>query len=539
MNWITHSIRNKLLVITGTGTSLFGVVVLFSMWSSWHAIHEFSIGVEARHQDEIVLLQAQREFKKQVQEWKDVLLRGTDRALLDKYWGNFESQEGKVQVLVKSLLAEEDNDEVRKLIEQFAKAHQAMGEAYRKGLQAYKDGGYQAGDAAVKGMDREPTELLTRAADLVHGLSRSLSEETYRSARNGTWISLGLMAVTVILAFVLFQMLVERSILKPAARLVQDLDRLAVGDFSVPVEHTTEDEIGHLAASAERVRRDLGRVLNKVEEITVELNQSSRSLAENSSRVVEGSHQQNDYAQSAAASVEQIVVSISSVAENADSVNHLAQESMESTLQGNRKLAVLLEEMGKVETSVSEISVSVSEFLQSTMAITNLTKEVKDIADQTNLLALNAAIEAARAGELGRGFAVVADEVRKLAEKSSHSANQIDLVANNLGQKSTQVESCIEKGKESLRVGESYMEEVAMALTEAKNIVEKATQGIDTITQSMKEQKEASNEIARNVERIAQMAERNEHAVAENDRASANVGRLAGLLHEEAEKFRL
>jgi hypothetical protein len=49
-------------------------------------------------------------------------------------------------------------------VEQFVSAHEKMGEAYHRGFAAFKEHGFDsaAGDKAVAGMDRAPSELLDK-----------------------------------------------------------------------------------------------------------------------------------------------------------------------------------------------------------------------------------------------------------------------------------------------------------------------------------------------------------------------------------------
>ena len=266
---------------------------------------------------------------------------------------------------------------------------------------------------------------------------------------------------------------------------------------------------------------------------------TAAQMSVSSLQIEQGSQAQSAAAAATAAAVEEITVSINSVASNTEDVRKLSEKSLQQTRLGNQSVTGMIGEIGRVQDAVKQIAGSVNEFVESTRAIAGMTQQVKDIADQTNLLALNAAIEAARAGEQGRGFAVVADEVRKLAEKSAQSANEIDRVTNALNQKSTHVEATVQLGLQSLQATQEQVERVSSVLTEAGMAVEQSSSGVKDIASSVNEQSVASNEIARNVEKIAQMSEENHAAVQSNVQQIARLEQLANELQGAVRKFKV
>ncbi|MBU3737015.1 MAG: methyl-accepting chemotaxis protein [Methylobacterium sp.] len=343
----------------------------------------------------------------------------------------------------------------------------------------------------------------------------------------------------ILLAFVSFLWLVHRNIVAPAHQLAHDLDRLASGDFSQPVRRTTQDEIGEVAASAEKIRVDLGTIIAGVKDSTGEVLQAVSTLSSTAQLVVEGCLNQSIAASATAQAVEQVTSSIGSVAENAEVVRHQSDTSVEETRLGNAQLQALMQEMEKAFSAMQQISHSVSAFVSSTATINHMTQQVKDIADQTNLLALNAAIEAARAGEQGRGFAVVADEVRKLAEKSGQSANEIDSVTRSIEEHSIRVRATLELGQKYLESSRELTQVAAAALERTREAATYTNDGVDNISVSVREQNQASVEIARNVEHIAAMAEENSRSIRQTSDEIARMQNLAHALEASVSRFRI
>lgn len=88
-------------------------------------------------------------------------------------------------------------------------------------------------------------------------------------------------------------------------------------------------------------------------------------------------------------------------------------------------------------------------------------EEISSIALTTKMISLNAAIEAARAGENGRTFGVVADEIKRLADRSTHSAKEME---GNLDQIITFIDVAITELKDAIDVESRFINSTVILL---------------------------------------------------------------------------
>ncbi len=438
-----------------------------------------------------------------------------------------------------------DTDEERTLAKAAHQAYDQFVDIYEKEMLPLLRA---EGDvAAISAVDGRLDVEAARIAEYMGRIKVSLDEETNEAQEAFDKISVAttvalLAAGAVVLAVVVAIGLgLVRNVMGQLGGEPADVagvvNAMAAGDFSHQPAHPPA--AGSLLANAYRMQAALREMIANVKRQAAQVGDAALGLAGASEQIAQGSQAQSEAAAATAAAVEQITVSIGSVAANTDDVRKLAEQSLQQTQQGNRSVDEMIGEIRNVQDSVNQIAASVKEFVDSTLAIAGMTQQVKDIAEQTNLLALNAAIEAARAGEQGRGFAVVADEVRKLAEKSAQAANEIDAVTGSLNQKSGLVEGTVQAGLRSLQTTQEHIEKVSAVLSDASDAVTRSSRGVGDIASSVAEQSQASTEIARNVETIAQMSEENHAAVQSNSREIMRLEQLAGELRAAMERFRV
>ena len=351
----------------------------------------------------------------------------------------------------------------------------------------------------------------------------------------------GIALVALGALLVIIYLLTHHFVTAPLEELRKGLRDIASdkGDLTHRLPVKGKDEVGQSAAVFNEMMENFNQLVRQVRDSASQLSSRVVALSDSTDRVAQSSHLQNEKSNDAATAVEQLVASISSIAQSAGHVQHQSQESLARANEGTRNLNVLLGEMNVVESAVKGMADSVNEFVRNTEAITHMTREVKDIAEQTNLLALNAAIEAARAGEQGRGFAVVADEVRKLAEKSSRSASEIDAITATLSAQSVSVRRTIEEGLEHLESSQAAVAQVSSVLQATNGSVTEVGHGLDSIAEATDQQRRFSGDVEASIEAIAGMARDNTGTVEQTAGAAHDLKRLAEGLATIVGRFKV
>ena len=351
----------------------------------------------------------------------------------------------------------------------------------------------------------------------------------------------GVALVAILALLVIIYFLTHHFVTAPLDELRKGLRDIASGegDLTRRLPVNGKDEVGQSAAVFNEMMENFNQLVRQVRDSASQVSARVVALSDSTDRVAQSSHQQNEKSNQAASAVEQLVSSISSIARSAEHVQHQSQESLARANEGTRNLNVLLDEMTVVESAVKGMAGSVNDFVRNTEAITNMTREVKDIAEQTNLLALNAAIEAARAGEQGRGFAVVADEVRKLAEKSSRSASEIDAITATLSAQSVSVRKTIEDGLEHLESSQAAVAQVSSVLQATNGSVMEVGHGLDSIAQATDQQRRFSSDVEASIESIAGMARENTGTVEQTATAAHDLKGLAERLAAIVGRFKV
>ncbi len=369
-------------------------------------------------------------------------------------------------------------------------------------------------------------------------ISLDKTQRAVEGFRNQSILFACIVSLPLMLVVYLF---IRRFVSRPLTVMTDGLVEIAKGegDLTRRLAIRGQDEIGVAAHSFNQMMSTIADLVREVGSAAEAVSASATHLSGSAGRLASGSHHQNTQSVAAAGAVEELAGHIGDIAGNAGAVYQRSEESLARSQEGLKSLSELKADVGRVEQTVVLMSQAENDLMASTTAITDMTRQVREIAEQTNLLALNAAIEAARAGEHGRGFAVVADEVRKLAEKSAQSAIEIDTVTRSLNDKSETVRKTVLASLDYLASSQRSAERVAEVLDAANESVDQVRQGLDQIVRVTEQQRQTSHAVTENIDAIAAMARENDQSIEGTVDSAEELEKLSRRLSELVSRFKV
>jgi CHASE3 domain sensor protein len=255
-----------------TKLSLFyaAVLVVFSLlaFALERNLHSVSTGYDSllqspvRQMDEARTLQV--EFKKQVQEWKDILLRGHNPEDLAKYTRQFHEREENVRAGAQALSDRTEDTEAKQLLSDFVAAHAVLSQRYQQAYDAYVQDNFdfKTADKIVRGQDRPPTDLFDRAVARLDARVKSAVAAQTQQAAHSRNVALSAAGGLLILLGVVGLLLVH-DILGRLGRLKAVSDRLAMADISgLAIDVSGHDEIAAFGASMKGVHAAIEELLH-------------------------------------------------------------------------------------------------------------------------------------------------------------------------------------------------------------------------------------------------------------------------------------
>lgn len=335
----------------------------------------------------------------------------------------------------------------------------------------------------------------------------------------------GLAAIAALGAFL------GRSITRPLADMERGIAKTASElDFTRSLPVSSDDEIGRTLAAYNGLVQKLRSSFGDIQQASTRMLSIADEVSKRSHEITENSTTQSDAASDMAAAVEELTVSISMVASQAQGAAGTTRESNARADQGSEVIMEAVQGIQSISESVKGAATRIDALRNDSESISSVANIIREIADQTNLLALNAAIEAARAGEQGRGFAVVADEVRKLAERTSQSTQEISsLLARMQGNAREAVDSMGHVVKE-VGSGVDNARRAGESISGIKDASSEVVHAVGEISDAVSEQSAASTSIAQRIEKIAQMTDRNRSAAEETARSIERMHEMSNTI---------
>lgn len=507
-----YSIGTRMAAALGLVLALLLCASLFGIATLYHTLGIYDTTVQQRVAQERAVSRMESEFKTQVLEWKNTLLRGEDARKRELHWNAFQASEKRVKEASSALMGQLTDDHEKVALQKFTQAHDQMAQGYRKGFQTFQSLGFvpSAGDADVANIDLGPTQLLTDLGQKVAHSSAAIAQQAAQGARRALVTSLAALALVTVLGAGVGWVL-TRSVVRPLGVAVSVAYKVASGDLTTRIEVDGRDEPSRLLEALQAMQQNLENVVAGVRNTAESVASASAEIAQGNADLSMRTEDQASSLEETTSSIQQLQAIVQHNTDNAQRANHLARDGASVAERGGTVVAQMVDVVQGIQESSRRIS--------------DIIGVIDGIAFQTNILALNAAVEAARAGEQGRGFAVVANEVRNLATRSASAAREI--------------KTLIQTSVERVQSGSILAQDAGAAMTEVVASIQKVSTIMEEISHASNAQSSDMRRVTQAIVHMDETTQQNAALVEQSAAAASSLNSQALQMVNAVAVFRM
>jgi len=465
-------------------------------------------------------------FKKQVQEWKDTLLRGNNSEDFAKYKGNFMKEAAEVQHTgkeLKDLLITLKLDTSK--VDEFLQKHTEMGDRYHDALNHYSSNNaqsYHIVDTMVKGMDREPTELVGAVSQEMQKMEveafagiMKTSADSYHAILIS---SLSFIIIGSILGLVISLVLI-RSITRPLNEIVAVAKRTAEGDITDDIHAEGNDEIGTLAKVFREMMiyfKSMAKTANDIAQGDLRSNVMPKSdkdvLGNAFHSMIGGLRRIITDVRTGADQIATASAQMASTSEQAAKNNEAAATGVEETTSTMHEMSANIQNVAKNSqtqaSSVSETSASVEQMVTSIQRIANTAKQFVELSEKTKKavsLGLDAVEKSIKGtDEINKSIARSADTISALGTRVEDIGKIVDVI-DDIAEQTNLL--ALNAAIEAARAGEQGMG-FAVVAEEVRKLAERSAKSTKEIADLISGIQKEAQEAVKVMEKSTQLVEK-------------------------------